>query len=125
MAWSTTIVAPPDGAMADYMASLEKLRGRSEAIYWPGHGGPVTEPQRFLRGLIHHRRQREISILNQLGAGTGTISAIVPLIYQGLAPALHGAAALSVYAHLEDLVTRGVVTCDAAQPGLNTIYALA
>ena len=59
MAWSTTIVAPPDGSMAAYMASIEKLRGRGERIYRPGHGGPVTEPQRFLRGLVQHRRQRE------------------------------------------------------------------
>ena len=44
MAWSTSIVAPPDGSMTDYMASLDKLRARSEAIYWPGHGGPVTDP---------------------------------------------------------------------------------
>lgn len=124
MAWSTTIVAPPDGSMADYMASLEKLRARDEGIYWPGHGGPVTEPQRFLRGLIHHRRQREVSILNQLEAGMATISAIVPLIYQGLAPALHGAAALSVYAHLEDMVARGLVRCDTEQPGLGAQYRL-
>ncbi|MGL4973945.1 MAG: MBL fold metallo-hydrolase [Bosea sp. (in: a-proteobacteria)] len=122
MAWSTTIVAPPDGSMAEYMASLEKLRARDETIYWPGHGGPVTDPQRFLRGLLHHRRQREVSILNQLGAGAATITAIVPLIYQGLAPALHGAAALSVYAHLEDMVARGLVRCDTEQPSLSARY---
>ncbi len=125
MAWSTTIVAPPDGSMADYMASLERLRARDEAIYWPGHGGPVTDPQRFLRGLLHHRRQREVSILNQLRAGAATISVIVPLIYQGLAPALHGAAALSVYAHLEDMVARGLVSCSTHQPSLSAQYRVA
>jgi glyoxylase-like metal-dependent hydrolase (beta-lactamase superfamily II) len=112
MAWSTTVVAPPDGAMADYMASLEKLRGRPEAIYWPGHGGPVREPQRFLRGLIHHRRQREISILSRLAAGDRTIAEIVAAIYENLNPALRGAAALSVFAHLEDLAERGLVATD-------------
>jgi predicted ArsR family transcriptional regulator len=61
----------------------------------------------------------------QLEAGAVTISAIVPLIYQGLAPALHGAAALSVYAHLEDMVARGLVRCEAEQPGLGTPYRLA
>ena len=66
MAWSTSVVAPPDGSMSAYMDSLDKLRGRSETIYWPGHGGPVLEPQRYLRALIHHRRQREASILNAL-----------------------------------------------------------
>jgi glyoxylase-like metal-dependent hydrolase (beta-lactamase superfamily II) len=109
MSWSTSIVAPPDGAMADYMASLEKLRGRTEARYWPGHGGPVMEPQRYVRALIHHRRQREHSILGRVRAGNRAIPAIVAEIYPGLDPRLTGAAALSVFAHLEDLAHRGLV----------------
>jgi glyoxylase-like metal-dependent hydrolase (beta-lactamase superfamily II) len=116
MAWSTSIVAPPDGSMAQYMASLEKLRGREEARYWPGHGGAVNEPQRYLRALIHHRRQREASILTRLKAGDRTIPAIVTQIYQGLDPRLTGAAALSVFAHLEDMAARGLVR--AAEGGL-------
>ena len=114
MAWSTSVVAPPDGAMSDYMASLDKLRGRGETIYWPGHGGPVRDPQRFVRALAHHRRQREASILNRLAAGDTTIPAIVSSIYQNLKPALVNAAGLSVFAHLEDLVMRGEVITDAA-----------
>lgn len=125
MAWSTSVIAPPDGAMADYMASVEKLRGMDHAIYWPGHGGPVTEPQRFLRGLVQHRRQREAAILNRLGAGDETIAAMVPVIYQGLAPALQGAAALSVLAQLEDLVLRGVVQSSDVIPALASRYRLA
>lgn len=112
MAWSTSIVAPPDGAMGPYMASLEKLRSRSEGVYWPGHGGPVREPGRFVRGLIAHRRAREASILKRLAAGDRTIPAIVRAIYPGLAPALVGAAGLSVLAHLEDLVGRGLIATD-------------
>jgi glyoxylase-like metal-dependent hydrolase (beta-lactamase superfamily II) len=112
MAWSTSIVAPPDGAMSAFMASLDKLRGRDETVYWPGHGGPVREPQRFVRALAHHRRQRESSILNRLAAGDRRIEEIVPAIYQGLRPALVGAASLSVFAHLEDLVARGRVATD-------------
>ncbi|QEL25715.1 MBL fold metallo-hydrolase [Bosea sp. F3-2] len=125
MAWSTSIVAPPDGSMAAYMASIEKLRGLDHARYWPGHGGPVTEPQRFLRGLVHHRRQREAAVLNRLGQGDETIAAMVPVIYQGLAPALHGAAALSVLAQLEDLVQRGAVEVSDAVPALTSRYRLA
>lgn len=124
MAWSTSVVAPPDGAMSDYMASLEKLRARDEAIYWPGHGGPVTDPQRFLRALSHHRRQRETSILNRLALGDRTIPAIVAAIYQGLKPALTGAASLSVFAHLEDLVARDLVRTDG-EPTLTSEYRLA
>jgi glyoxylase-like metal-dependent hydrolase (beta-lactamase superfamily II) len=125
MAWSTTIVAPPDGSMAAYMASVEKLRGMEHDLYWPGHGGPVVEPQRFLRGLVQHRRQREAAILNRLGAGDERISEMVPAIYQGLAPVLHGAASLSVLAQLEDLVLRGVVASSDAPPQLNSLYRLA
>jgi glyoxylase-like metal-dependent hydrolase (beta-lactamase superfamily II) len=112
MAWSTTFIGPPDGSMTDYMASLEKLKGRGETVYWPGHGGPVKEPQRFLRGLIHHRRQREASILTRLDAGDRTIATMVGTIYRDLAPALVPAAALSIFAHLEDLVGRGVVASE-------------
>ncbi|TDR93820.1 MBL fold metallo-hydrolase [Enterovirga rhinocerotis] len=121
MAWSTTIVGPPDGSMTAFMASLEKLRGRSDRIYWPGHGGPVTEPQRFLRALIGHRRAREASILGRLAAGDRTIAEIVPAIYPALKPALIRAAGLSTFAHLEDLVTRGLARTEGA-PQLDGIY---
>jgi glyoxylase-like metal-dependent hydrolase (beta-lactamase superfamily II) len=117
------VVAPPDGSMSEFMASLDKLKGRDETVYWPGHGGPVTEPQRFVRALVHHRRQREASILNRLAAGDRTIPEIVAAIYQGLKPALVGAAGLSVFAHLEDLVARGQVATDGA-PALNGEYRL-
>jgi glyoxylase-like metal-dependent hydrolase (beta-lactamase superfamily II) len=114
MAWNTTVVAPPDGVMSDYMASLEKLRAREENLYWPGHGGPVREPQRYMRGLAHHRRQREAAILNRIEGGDETIAAIVAAIYVGLDPRLVGAAKLSTLAHLQDLVGRGLIAADGA-----------
>jgi glyoxylase-like metal-dependent hydrolase (beta-lactamase superfamily II) len=109
MAWSTSIVAPPDGSMAAFMASLDKLRQRSEIIYWPGHGGPVMDPQRFLRGLVGHRRMREASILAALREGQASIPALVDKLYDGLIPQLKGAAALSVFAHIEDLIGRQLI----------------
>ena len=121
MAWSTTIVAPPDGSMSDYMASLEKLRLRSETIFWPGHGGPVNEPQRFIRALLHHRRHRESSILTRLSEGDRTAQEIVGNIYEKLDPRLKGAASLSVFAHLEALVQQGQVICDG-EPTLGGRY---
>jgi glyoxylase-like metal-dependent hydrolase (beta-lactamase superfamily II) len=121
MAWATSFVGPPDGSMSAYMASLDKMRGRDDALYWPGHGGPVREPRRFVRALVHHRRQREVSILNRLAAGDRTIAEIVPAIYQGLAPGLRGAAGLSVFAHLEDLVERGLAVTDGP-PTLDGAY---
>jgi glyoxylase-like metal-dependent hydrolase (beta-lactamase superfamily II) len=117
MAWSTSVIAPPDGSMRAYMDSLEKLRGRDEKIYWPGHGGPVLEPQRYLRALIHHRRQREASILAALGGGAQTIPALVAKVYPGLSPSLIGAARLSTLAHLEDLRERGVVVAEGQDGG--------
>lgn len=115
MAWSTSVVVPPDGAMRHYMASLSKLLGREDKIYWPGHGGPVTAPHAYVRALIQHRRVREKSILSRIKAGDSTVPLIVANVYKGLDPALTNAAALSVLAHLEDLVERGLVRAEGAE----------
>ena len=114
MAWSTSVVAPPDGSMGAYMASLEKVRARDETIYWPGHGGPVLEPHRYVRALVHHRRQREASILAALESGAETIPELVAKVYVGLDPSLVRAAGLSTLAHLEDLRERGIVVADGS-----------
>jgi glyoxylase-like metal-dependent hydrolase (beta-lactamase superfamily II) len=121
MGWSTSVVAPPDGVMADYMASLEKLRDREDAVYWPGHGGAVIEPKRYVRGLISHRRQREAAILARLEAGPTTIGEIVEKNYPGLDDRLKGAAALSTLAHLEDLIARGLALRGEGAP-LAAVY---
>lgn len=115
MAWSTSVIAPPDGSMSAYMASLDKVRARKERIYWPGHGGPVTEPQRYARALAHHRRQRESSILTALADGVSTIPELVARVYVGLDPRLVRAAGLSTLAHLEDLRERGQVAAEASE----------
>ena len=124
MAWSTPVVAPPDGAMSDYMASLEKLARRPESIYLPGHGGAVRDAPRFVRAYIVHRRAREASILRRLGKGAADIPAIVRAVYIGLDPRLIRAAGLSVLAHIEDLVTRGLVVTDG-EPAIDSVYRLA
>jgi len=124
MAWSTTIVAPPDGAMADYMASLHKLAQRSEPLYLSGHGAPVREAPRYVQYLIRHRQAREASILHRLGKGEADIPTIVRAIYIGLDPRLVGSAALSVLAHLEELVARGAVTTEGP-PSISGTYRLA
>jgi glyoxylase-like metal-dependent hydrolase (beta-lactamase superfamily II) len=124
MAWSTSVIAPPDGSMHDYMDSLDKLRGRPDKVFWPGHGGPLAEPQRFVRALAHHRRQRERAILARLKEGDETVEAIVARVYEGLAPALRFPAALSVLAHLQDLAQRGLVAADGPLT-LSARYCLA
>ncbi len=117
MAWSTSVVAPPDGSMGAYMASLDKVRARNERVYWPGHGGPVVDPQRYLRALAHHRRQREASILTALGDGVATVPELVARVYAGLDPKLARAAGLSTLAHLEDLIERGQAAAEPAADG--------
>jgi glyoxylase-like metal-dependent hydrolase (beta-lactamase superfamily II) len=124
MGWSTSIVAPPDGAMSDYMASLEKLARRPEQMYFPGHGGAVRDAPRFVGQLIRHRQAREAAILKQLADGPADIPTLVRAIYIGLDPRLVGGAGLSVLAHLEDLVTRGVVATEEP-PSIAGTYRLA
>jgi glyoxylase-like metal-dependent hydrolase (beta-lactamase superfamily II) len=124
MGWSTTIVAPPDGAMSDYMASLHKFAARAEPLYLSGHGAPIADAPRYVRFLIRHRAGREASILHRLGKGAADIPTVVRAVYIGLDPRLGGAAALSVLAHLEDLVARGAVRTDGP-PSIDGIYRLA
>jgi len=109
MGWSTSVITPPDGDMAEYMASLQKLHERDDRIYYPAHGPAVTKPRQFVRGMIGHRRQRENQIVRLIEAGTGTIEAMVPLMYKGVDKALYPAAGRSVLAHLIDLHNRGRV----------------
>lgn len=123
MAWSTSIVAPPDGAMADYMASLDRLLARDDRIYFPGHGGPVTDPAGYVADLKQHRLGRERAVLDRLAAGDRLIPDMVKVIYRDVDPGLHPAAALSVLAHLEDLVARGIVVADGP-PAIGTSFRL-
>ncbi len=112
MGWSTTVVSPPDGDMADYMASLDRLLTRDDRIYYPAHGDPVKEPQRFVRAIAAHRRQRERQILDLLEQEAQPIPAMVSAMYRGIDPRLHGAAGRSVLAHLIDLEARDRVWRD-------------
>ena len=121
MAWSTSIVAPPDGAMSDYMASLEKLARRTETTYFPGHGGVVRDAPRFVGHYIRHREGREASLIYRLEKGATDIPSLVRAVYIGIDPRLIGAASLSVLAHLEDLTARGIVATDGA-PSISGTY---
>lgn len=123
MAWSTSIVAPPDGSMADFMASLDRLMARDERTFFPGHGGRVEDPAKFMRGLKTHRLMREASILERLKGGSQTIPDMVKAMYASTHPRLHGAAGLSVLAHLEDLISRGLVETDGP-PAITGVYSL-
>jgi glyoxylase-like metal-dependent hydrolase (beta-lactamase superfamily II) len=109
MGWSTTVVAPPDGDMADYMASLDRLLARQDRVYYPAHGPAVEDPHGHVRRLIQHRRMRERQILGHLERGEGRIPAMVAAMYSDIDPRLFPAAGRSVLAHLVDLRRRRLV----------------
>ncbi len=123
MGWSTSIVAPPDGSMVDYMASLDRLAARDEQLYFSGHGPEIPDAPRFVRFLIRHRKAREASILRRLAKGEADIPTIVRASYIGIDPRLVTAAGYSVLAHLEDLVARNVVQTDG-DPVIGGTYRL-
>jgi glyoxylase-like metal-dependent hydrolase (beta-lactamase superfamily II) len=110
MGWSTTVIAPPDGDMAAYFTSLERLLPRPDARYYPTHGEPIDDPQTFVRLLLQHRTAREDQILACLRLGLNTLQAMVPVIYAEVDRRLHPAAAQSTRAHLAKLAQEGRVT---------------
>lgn len=112
MGWSTTVIAPPDGSMAHYLASLDKLSARSDRRYLPGHGDVVAEPIRAVSAMRSHRLMRERAILERVERGDREIDAMVAALYGGLDPRLKGAAGLSVLAHLEKLAEEGAVRAE-------------
>jgi glyoxylase-like metal-dependent hydrolase (beta-lactamase superfamily II) len=112
MGWSTSVIAPPEGHMGDYLASLEHLLTRSEALYLPGHGDAVHDGPRLARAYLLHRQMREKAVLDALRQGAVTAAAIADIVYAGLAPNLANAARLSVEAHLELLRTKRLVRAD-------------
>jgi glyoxylase-like metal-dependent hydrolase (beta-lactamase superfamily II) len=123
MGWNTSVVAPPEGSMADYLRSLELLGERADRVYLPGHGGRIEEPQRLVKAFLLHRRMREHAILDCIRAGTNTVRGIVPAIYRDLDPKLVNAASLSVLAHVEHLISRGLVRCDSPLSADRALFA--
>lgn len=113
MGWSTSVVAPPDGDMAAYLTSLEKLIARGDRILYPTHGSPITAPQDYLRELLAHRRMREAQILESLGPDGDTATSLAARLYPGIDSRLRGAATSQVQAHLNHLVENGAAAAGA------------
>ena len=109
MAWATSVIAPPDGHMGQYLASLRLLLGRDDQVYYPAHGSERRDPLPLVRAYLAHRQMREAAILNRLRDGDRTIEDIVRVLYADVDPRLHGAAGLSVSAHLDHLIEQGKV----------------
>ena len=124
MGWSTTVVAPPDGDMGAYMASLEAVIDRDFATLWPTHGAPITEPGPFLAAYKAHRLAREAQVLARLAAGYRRIADMVPVLYAAVDSRLWPAASLSVWAHLIALERAGIARA-APEPTLDADWTLA
>ena len=122
MAWATTIISPPDGNLADYLASLELLLNRDDKVYWPCHGPCIDNPKPFVKSYIQHRQQRLDEVLRCLEMGVGSIGDMVPIIYTELSKSMYPAAARSVLSTLIYLLDKKMVTTDS--PGLDSIYRL-
>ncbi len=124
MGWNTTVVAPPEGNMSEYLASLERLAERRDKLFFPGHGGRIEMPQRVIRAYLIHRKMRESAIYACLKNGDRFIPQIVPKIYSRLHSKLEPAAALSVLAHLEYLVERGLVQCEELPAAIHSAFSI-
>ncbi len=124
MAWSTSVISPPDGDMGDYLHSLQKVLDRDYATLWPGHGAAITDPAPFIRAYIAHRHDRNAQILSQLKSGKSRIKDMVPVMYANVDKGLHPAACHSVLAHIIHMVKNGTITCEG-EPELDSQYHLA
>ena len=124
MGWSTSIISPPDGDMGAYIASLERLLERDDAVYWPTHGPCIDDPKPHVRAFIEHRLARERQILDCVGQGVHRIEDMVPLMYTELPEYMYPAAARSVLASMEHLVGNGVLKADGGIQ-LDAAYQLA
>ena len=127
MGWSTTIVAPPDGNMADYFESLDKIEARGFETMWPTHGSPIVgrkEVKAFIRAYRQHRQNREDGIISHLEAGNTSIPKMVEDMYIGLEDRLIPAACMSLLGHMVKLIDEGRVACDADRPLVGSTYRL-
>ena len=125
MGWSTSVIAPPDGDMNDYMNSLGLLLERDDKLYWPTHGPAITEPKAHVKAFIAHRVNREEKILEHIKNGQNQIDNIVPIMYKNHPKSLHPAAGMSVFASILRLLRLGVINCDEKKPTLSSTYHLA
>lgn len=123
MGWSTSVISPPDGDMSAYMASLNLLLERDDALYWPTHGPAILEPKKHVEAFIEHRREREQQILAAIGGGVHRITEMVPDMYRGTPEFLYPAAARSVFAAVQGLIDQGTLRCDGT-PTLDSAFYL-
>jgi ribonuclease/clavin/mitogillin len=104
---STIIVDPPEGHLATYLRSLERLAEEPLLTLYPAHGPALRDGRRLVKQYLRHRRQRETSLVQALAAGGGTVDELLPKVYWDADPRLFGFAARSLLAGLEKLAEEG------------------
>lgn len=109
MGWNSTLVSTPDGSMADYFASLDKLIALPYRRYFPAHGGPIEDGPAYATALRAHRRMRNRQIIEAVKAGARTPLAVVGTIYPQQPPKVRMAALMTINAHIEFLKERGEI----------------
>ncbi|MEM7193978.1 MAG: MBL fold metallo-hydrolase [Pseudomonadota bacterium] len=109
MAWSTTVILPPDGSLSAYLGSLKSLRSRPESVFWPTHGAEIRDPKSWIDQIISHREDRVTEVLRCLNEGATSLSQIRQIIYTDISPSLYTGAELSILASIEYLVQLGKV----------------
>jgi glyoxylase-like metal-dependent hydrolase (beta-lactamase superfamily II) len=124
MGWSTAVISPPDGNMADYFASLRKLLPRPEQLFIPTHGAEIRNPHPFVEAYIEHRLGREAQIVARLKEGPQTIPQMVARNYADVPQHLHAAAGRSMLAHLIQMVKDGRVQTEDGQARIDSTYRL-
>ena len=109
MSWSSSVVSPPDGDMAAYVASLKRVLDRGDDVFLPGHGPPLAEPRPLTRAMLFHRMERERAILARLGRAPADTAKLRDALYSQTHPRLQRAAERNVLAHLLKLEAEGKV----------------
>ena len=123
MDWASTLVSPPDGDVADFISTSERLAQLGLEVCHTGHGRSISDPSDRLMDLVDHRRGRETAILAALSAKGATIHQITARVYSDTPASLIPAAHRNVLAHLIDLEKRNLVRAHPSI-GLQSTYAL-
>jgi len=124
MGWSTSVIAPPEGNMGHYLASLEKLQNHPQTRYLPGHGEAIEDAGRTVKAYLLHRQMRERAVLACVRSGAATVQTVADAVYAGIAANLASAARLSVAAHAEHLAEKGLVSFTPPLAAGTTLHAL-
>ena len=112
MAWSTTVILPPDGSVKAYLESLDRLAARPERLYWPTHGACISDPQSYIQQIKNHRLARIFQVKEAMTQGLSRIPEIRALLYREIPPSLHAGAELSVLASIHYLMDTGEVAAN-------------